>query len=454
MKTIVLGAGIVGTATAYFLAKQGHTVEVIERQSGAGLETSFGNGGVIHASEVEPWSQPGMPSKIWKWLGKEDAPLLVRYGAIPHMWRWGMKFIANCTPERFRRNSLVNLRIALHSLKVLQQIRVETGIEYDVRTVGVLKIYTSKQSFETGVKSAEFLSTQGLTFQPADAAECLRKEPALAASASSLVGGVYFPCDEVGDCHKFTTALAKRCADLGVAFHYGTTIQRLERKGDRIAAVETNAGRLPADNFVATLASHTPGILRGIGIDVPIYPVKGVTITVPAAAWPDRTQMPIIDDGRLFGLVPLGDRMRDLRLGGGRRLRHHPEPGALPGDHQECGQRVPGLREMRRSGDGEILGRGAAGDANGDADPRPLAASESLYRRRPRPSRLDHGLRLRPCDGRSRHGATAGDRPERLRARRPLKRSGGSAWHALRGRQRSGHDRKPRARNPPQCGGR
>jgi Glycine/D-amino acid oxidases (deaminating) len=310
MKTIVLGAGIVGTATAYFLAKQGHTVEVIERQSGAGRETSFGNGGVIHASEVEPWSQPGMPSKIWKWLGKEDAPLLVRYGAIPHMWRWGMKFIANCTPERFRRNSLANLRIALHSLKILQQIRVETGIEYDVRTVGVLKIYTSKQSFETGVKSAEFLSTQGLTFQPADAAECLRKEPALAASASSLVGGVYFPRDEVGDCHKFTTALAKRCADLGVAFRYGTTIRRLERKGDRIAAVETSAGRLPADNFVATLASHTPGILRGVGIDVPIYPVKGVTITVPAAAWPDRTQMPIIDDGRLFGLVPLGDRMR------------------------------------------------------------------------------------------------------------------------------------------------
>jgi D-amino-acid dehydrogenase len=310
MKTVVLGAGVVGTATAYFLAKHGHEVEVIDRQDGAALETSFGNGGVIHASEVEPWSQPGMPAKIWKWLGKEDAPLLVRYGAIPHMWRWGAKFIANCTIERFRRNSLVNLRIALHSLKILQQIRAETGIDYDVRTVGVLKIYTSRQSFETGVKSAEFLSTQGLSFQPVDAAECLRKEPALAASASSLVGGVYFPRDEVGDCHKFTSALAKRCADLGVTFRYGTTIQRLERKGDRIVSVETGAGRLQADNFVAALASFTPGILRGVGIDVPIYPVKGVTITVPAAAWPDRTQMPIIDDGRLFGLVPLGDRMR------------------------------------------------------------------------------------------------------------------------------------------------
>jgi D-amino-acid dehydrogenase len=150
MKTIVLGAGIVGTATAYFLAKQGHEVEVVERQSGAALETSFGNGGVIHASEVEPWSQPGMPGKIMKWLGKEDAPLLVRYGAIPHMWRWGLGFIANCTPERFRRNSLTNLKLALHSLKILQQIRAETGIEYDLRTVDVLKIYTSAESFAAG----------------------------------------------------------------------------------------------------------------------------------------------------------------------------------------------------------------------------------------------------------------------------------------------------------------
>ena len=180
MKTIVLGAGIVGTATAYFLAKQGHEVEVVERQSGAALETSFGNGGVIHASEVEPWSQPGMPRKILQWLGKENAPLLVRYGAIPHMWRWGLSFIANCTPERFRRNSLTNLRLALHSLKTLQGIRAETGIDYDLRTVGVLKIYTSRESFAAGLRAAEFLSGQGLIFEPADRAECVTARAGLA----------------------------------------------------------------------------------------------------------------------------------------------------------------------------------------------------------------------------------------------------------------------------------
>jgi D-amino-acid dehydrogenase len=310
MKTIVLGAGIVGTATAYFLAKQGHEVEVVERQSGAALETSFGNGGVIHASEVEPWSQPGMPRKILKWLGKEDAPLLVRYGAIPHMWRWGLNFIGNCTPERFRRNSLTNLKLALHSLKILQQIRAEIRVEYDLRTVGVLKIYTSGDSFAAGLKAAEFLSGQGLTFEPADKAECLRREPALQATSNSLVGGIYFARDEVGDCHKFTTALAARCVALGVKFRYGTSILGLEWGSSGISAVRTSAGPLGADSFVAALASYTPVVLKSVGIRVPIYPVKGVTITVPAAAWSDRTQMPIIDDGRLFGLVPLGERMR------------------------------------------------------------------------------------------------------------------------------------------------
>lgn len=310
MKTVVLGAGVVGTATAYFLAKAGHDVEVIERQNGAALETSFGNGGVIHASEVEPWSQPGMPAKILKWLGHEDAPLLVRYGALPYMWRWGLKFIANCTPERFRRNALTNLKLALHSLKVLQQIRAETGIQYDLRTTGLMKVFTDPAAIAACVKSAEVLATGGLVYEALDKAACLSREPALQASAGSLVGGVYFPREEVGDCHKFTTGLAKRCAELGVTFRYGVTVSKLERGGDRIATIHTSAGAVRADNIVAALASHTPLLLRGVGIDVPIYPVKGVTITVPGDAWPGRPQMPLADDARIFGLVPLGDRLR------------------------------------------------------------------------------------------------------------------------------------------------
>lgn len=310
MKVIVLGAGVVGTATAYFLARQGVEVEVVERQPGAALETSFGNGGVIHASEVEPWSQPGMPLKVLKWLGQENAPLLVRYGAIPKMWQWGLKFMANCTEERFRRNTLVNLRLALHSLAMLQKIRAETGIDYDLRTQGVLKIYTNAQSLGSGIATAKFLSGSGLTFAEADVADCVRRVPALRATAQSLVGGIYFPRDEVGDCHKFTTALAKRCAELGVTFHYGATVQGLERDSKGIAAVVTNRGVMRADRFVVAMGSFTPLLLKQVGIRVPIYPVKGVTITVPGEAWPDRPTLPVIDDGRIFGLVPLGDRMR------------------------------------------------------------------------------------------------------------------------------------------------
>lgn len=310
MKVIVLGAGVVGTATAYFLARRGFEVEVIERQPGAALETSFGNGGVIHASEVEPWSQPGMPLKILKWLGKENAPLLVRYGAIPKMWRWGLKFMANCTEENFRRNTLVNLRLALHSLEVLQQIRAETGIAYDVRTQGVLKIYTDPQALKAGIATAAFLSGSGLTFAEADVADCIARVPALKATASTLAGGIYFPRDEVGDCHKFTTGLARRCAELGVTFHYGTTVQSLERGSEGVTSVVTSSGTMWADKFVVAMGSFTPLVLRSLGISVPIYPVKGVTITVPAEAWPEHPPIPVIDDGRIFGLVPLGERMR------------------------------------------------------------------------------------------------------------------------------------------------
>ena len=310
MKTIVLGAGVVGTATAYFLAKDGHEVEVVERQQGAALETSFGNGGVLHASEVEPWAQPGMPMKILKWLGQEDAPLLVRYGAIPNVWRWGLKFIANCTPERLRQNSLANLRIALHSIAITRQVRAEVGIDYDLRTNGLLKVYTDQASLEGGVRSAKRFSQLGLAFKALNPRECVTLEPSLLPTLASLAGGIYFPTDETGDCHKFTTGLAKAAAALGVKFHYGTSIIRLEASGGRIVKVHTSSGEMRADGFVAALGSYTPRVLRGVGVKVPIYPVKGVTITVPGAPWADRPKMPIVDEGRIFGLVPLGDRLR------------------------------------------------------------------------------------------------------------------------------------------------
>jgi D-amino-acid dehydrogenase len=310
MATVVLGAGAVGTATAWYLSKAGDDVEVVERQPAAGLETSWGNGGVIHASEVEPWSQPGMPRKILGWLGKEDAPLLLRYGAIPRMWRWGLAFARNCTPERFRANARANLLLALHSLRSLQEIGAETGIAYDRGTNGVMKIYRSKEALDAAERSCAYLAGHGLLFERIDRDRCVALEPALADTGPTLAGGLYFARDEVGDCNKFTQGLAAACATRGVRYHYGTSAARIETSGGRVSGVVTDKGRIAADRVVVAMGSFSAGILRNLGLRVPIYPVKGISITFARGAWNSAPKMPVIDDSRIFGLVPVGDRLR------------------------------------------------------------------------------------------------------------------------------------------------
>src|SRR5262245_4510783 len=195
MTVVVLGAGVVGTAAAWYLKKSGYDVIVLERQSAAGMETSWGNGCVIHASEVEPWSQPGMPRKIIGWLGKENAPLLLRYGAIPKMWRWGIEFARNCSPEKFRSNALANLDLALLSLRSLQEIGSETGIAYDRATRGVIKIYRSATSLDGAAAMCSVLAEHGLMFERISADRTVELEPALRATHSTLVGALYFARD-------------------------------------------------------------------------------------------------------------------------------------------------------------------------------------------------------------------------------------------------------------------
>jgi D-amino-acid dehydrogenase len=310
MTTVVLGAGVVGTATAWYLKKSGHDVVLVERQSAAAMETSWGNGGIIHASEVEPWSQPGMPTKIVKWLGKEDAPLLLRYGAIPHMFRWGIAFARNCTPERFRANALSNLHLALHSLKSLQEIGTETGISYDRATRGVLKIYRSREALDNAQRSTDYLAQHGLLYERITPERSVELEPALQHTRSTLAGALYFARDEVGDSNKFGQGLAAACAAKGVQCRFGETIDRIETSGDRVRGVVTDKGRIKADTVVVALGSFTAPILAGNGIRVPIYPVKGVSITFLRGGWNSAPNVPVIDDSKLFGFVPIGDRMR------------------------------------------------------------------------------------------------------------------------------------------------
>jgi len=310
MTTVILGAGVVGVATAWYLKKAGHDVVLVERQNEAAMETSWGNGGIIHASEVEPWSQPGMPSKILKWLGKEDAPLLLRYSAIPHMFRWGIAFAQNCTPERFRANALSNLHLALHSLKSLQEIGAEAGIAYDRATRGVMKIYRSKEALDGAQRSTDFLAQHGLTYERIGPEKCVALEPALQATEATLAGALYFPRDEIGDSNKFGQGLAAACAAKGVQLRFGEKIDRIETTNGKVTGVVTEKGRIAAETVVVALGSFTAPMLAKNGIRVPIYPVKGVSITFKRGGWNSAPNVPVIDDSKLFGFVPIGDRMR------------------------------------------------------------------------------------------------------------------------------------------------
>lgn len=309
-RVVVLGAGAVGVATAWHLVKAGFDVTVVERQEAAALETSWGNGCVIHASEVEPWSQPGMPRKILGWLGDENAPLLVRYGALPKLGRWGLDYVRNCKPERFRANTLANLALALHSLRTLQEIGAETAISYDRATKGVVKIYRDQASLDAATRGADELARHGLLYERLDAAGCAAAEPALSDTAPTLVGALRFPRDEVGDCNKFTQGLAAACAKRGATFLYRTSARGLVVSGGRIAGVRTDRDRIDADEVIVAMGSFTAPLLREVGVRVPIYPVKGVSITFDRGAWNSAPQMPVIDDSKLFGLVPVGDRLR------------------------------------------------------------------------------------------------------------------------------------------------
>jgi D-amino-acid dehydrogenase len=251
-----------------------------------------------------------MPMKIIKWLGDENAPLLLRYGAIPHIIGWGIAFARNCTPERFRANSEANLHLALHSLKSLQEIGAETGISYDRATRGVQKIYRSKEALDGAQRAVDNLAKHGLLYERVDVDRAVALEPALQDTRSTLAGALYFARDEVGDSNKFTQGLAAACAARGVQCRFSETVQSIETAGGKVQAVVTDKGRIPAETVVVAMGSFTAPMLAKNGIGVPIYPVKGISITFPRADWDTAPKMPVIDDSKLFGLVPLGERMR------------------------------------------------------------------------------------------------------------------------------------------------
>jgi len=312
VKVVVLGAGVVGTTTAYFLAEDGHEVTVLDRAAAPALETSFANGAQISACHAKPWAGPQVPWQAFKWMFKPDAPLLFRpWRWDPSLWTWGLRFLRNCTDARLQVNMERTLRVALYSRAVLKALRQRTNIQYDQVTQGILHIYRSTQAFDEGRTTAAQLATFGLAQDILTPAECVKIEPALAhAAKGDLHGGLLSPEDESGDAQKFTIEIAKLAIARGVTFRFGTSIESIEASRGRIERVITAAGPVEADAFVLALGSYSPHFARELGLDLPVYPAKGYSITVavenPAAA----PTVSITDETNYMVFSRLGNNLR------------------------------------------------------------------------------------------------------------------------------------------------
>lgn len=301
MRVIVLGAGLLGVTSAYFLQQLGHEVTVIDRQGAPGAETSFANGGQISVSHAEPWANPSAPLKVLQWLGKEDAPLLFRLRADMRQWLWGLSFLRNCTPARTRHNIEQIVRLGTYSRDTLQQLRAATGIAYDQRTQGILHFYTSRKEFDGALAPAEQMRALGCERQVVSADEAVRIEPALAHIRPQLAGATFTAEDESGDANTFTRELARLCEAAGVQFRMGHHITALREAGGRIDHVEvTNADgrfeRVHGDAFVLAMGSFSPLLAQPLGIHLPIYPAKGYSVTMPVKDAAMAHQVSLTDD--------------------------------------------------------------------------------------------------------------------------------------------------------------
>lgn len=315
MKVLVLGAGVIGTTTAWYLARAGHQVLVVDRQAEAALETSFANGGQISVSHAQPWANPGAPLRAMRWMGQEDAPLLFRPTTDPVQWLWGMKFLLECLPSRTRRNTSNALTLARYSARLLGELRAETGISYQEQTRGILQLFFSRQDFAEACAPLALLRERGLEVREHDPGQCVAMEPALAASTVPIVGGIHAPGDESGDAHMFTLRLAELARAAGVQFRFNVSVAGIQIEAGRVARViiDDEAGideSLRADAYVVALGSYSPLLLRNVGISVSVYPVKGYSLTLPLRADDMAPFMSLSDDSRKLVFSRLGDRLR------------------------------------------------------------------------------------------------------------------------------------------------
>ena len=315
MKVLVLGAGVVGVTSAWYLAETGHEVTLVDRQPIAGYETSFANGGQISVSHAEPWANPGAPLKILQWLGREDAPLLFRPRLSPRQWAWGLKFLYECLPGRTRRNTLEILKLALFSRDELQALRARLRIRYEHSELGILHLHTDSSELEAARARIELMRSHGFEMELKTARQCLELEPALKYSRATIAGGTYSPSDESGDAHQFSRQLEEACRRRGVTLSFQTTVQRLLREGQRVTGarvrhVEGAEELLRADAYLVCLGSYTPFLVEPLGVHAAVYPVKGYSVTIPIKNHQAAPRVCLTDESAKLAISRLGDRLR------------------------------------------------------------------------------------------------------------------------------------------------
>jgi D-amino-acid dehydrogenase len=317
LKVLILGAGVIGVSAAYELAGAGHEVVVVDRQGAPALETSFANAGEVSPGYSAPWAGPGVPIKAIKWLAMHHRPLVIRPNVDWALVRWVLAMLRNCTAARYEINKTRMVRLAEYSRDSLRALRAATGIAYDERTQGTLQLFRTQKQLDGSADDVAVLRRSGVAFELLDRDGCTRHEPALARVRDKFVGGLLLPGDETGDCFKFTQRLAALAAERGVEFRFGTTISALARSGGRIVAVDTSAGRLEADAYLVALGSYSPLLLRPIGIRIPVYPVKGYSITLPITDPAGAPESTVMDETHKVAVTRLGDR---IRVGGTAEL--------------------------------------------------------------------------------------------------------------------------------------
>ena len=312
MKVVVLGAGVVGVASAWYLSKAGHEVTVIDRHSAAGMETSFANGGQISVSHAEPWANPTAPLKVLKWLAREDAPLLFRLRPDLRQWLWGLSFLRECLPARTRHNIRQIVALGLYSRSSLQALRAETGIQYDQLSRGILHFYTTQRELDAAVEPARVMREHGCDVEMVSREQCLAIEPAL--RNARVVGGSWTPSDESGDAHKFAQGLAKLAMERGVKFR-AARVLAIAREAARIAGVRVERPDLTeevvkADAYLVCLGSYSPLFTRPLGINLNIYPAKGYSVTLPVVDAARAYTVSLTDDEYKLVFSRIGERMR------------------------------------------------------------------------------------------------------------------------------------------------